>query len=196
MRLPPFHLDHWLAKHEFRTPPVRYNLASSTGPRWNLAELQALPHGELDLAQVPIVYAPPEGSRELREAIAAHHDVDPGPAPRRNPPRCGPCAMKRPITGQPGAIPDIRGLDTEIGEPKHAGIELERRWLVNPAARHDMRQPPHSIPRRPRESGDPACAFGRCARTKSEVPAFAGMTKSFGATDCSGRTERFGRVSA
>lgn len=77
MRLAPFLLDHWLTKNEFRTPPVRYNLASSTGPSWTLAELQALPRGELDLAHVPIRYAPPEGSRELREAIAAHHGVDP-----------------------------------------------------------------------------------------------------------------------
>lgn len=77
MHLPPFLLDHWLAKYEFRTPPVHYNLASSTGPHWTLAELQALSHGELDLAQLPISYAPPDGSRDLREAIAAHHGVDP-----------------------------------------------------------------------------------------------------------------------
>lgn len=77
MHLPPFLLDHWLAKYEFRTPPVRYNLASSTGPTWTLAELQALPHGGLDLAHVPISYAPPDGSRDLREAIAAHQGVDP-----------------------------------------------------------------------------------------------------------------------
>ena len=77
MHLPPFLLDQWLANHEFRTPPVRYNLASSTGPKWTLAELQALPHGELDLAHVPLGYAPPDGSRDLREAIAAHHGVDP-----------------------------------------------------------------------------------------------------------------------
>ena len=32
MKLPPFKLDLWLAAHEFATPPIRYNLASSTGP--------------------------------------------------------------------------------------------------------------------------------------------------------------------
>ena len=32
-------------------------------------------------------------------------------------------------------IPQIRGLDTETGEPKYARIELERRWLVDTAAR-------------------------------------------------------------
>lgn len=77
MHLPPFLLDQWLAKYEFRTPPVRYNLASSTGPHWTLAELQQLPVGTLDLTSVPIAYAPPDGARALREAIARHHDVDP-----------------------------------------------------------------------------------------------------------------------
>ena len=32
MKVPPFKLDLWLAAHEFATPPIRYNLASSTGP--------------------------------------------------------------------------------------------------------------------------------------------------------------------
>ena len=62
MDLPAFLLDQWLARYEFRTPPVRYNLASSTGPRWTIAELQRLSSGVLDLSQVPIGYAPPDGS--------------------------------------------------------------------------------------------------------------------------------------
>ncbi|HEY6816012.1 MAG TPA: hypothetical protein VI168_10775 [Croceibacterium sp.] len=32
-------------------------------------------------------------------------------------------------------IPQIRGLDSETGEPKYARLELERRWLVGQAAR-------------------------------------------------------------
>ena len=32
-------------------------------------------------------------------------------------------------------IPEIRGLDTETGDPKYARLELERRWLVDKAAR-------------------------------------------------------------
>jgi CYTH domain-containing protein len=32
-------------------------------------------------------------------------------------------------------IPVIRGLDTEMGDPKYARFELERRWLVDTAAR-------------------------------------------------------------
>src|SRR5262249_10678445 len=77
MELPPFLLDHWLAAHEFSVPPVRYNLASSTGPRWTVAELERLPVGRLDIATTPLGYAPPDGSRDLREAIAEHHAADP-----------------------------------------------------------------------------------------------------------------------
>ena len=32
-------------------------------------------------------------------------------------------------------IPEIRGLDTETGDPKYARIEFERRWLVDTVAR-------------------------------------------------------------
>jgi CYTH domain-containing protein len=32
-------------------------------------------------------------------------------------------------------IPEIRGLDTETGDPKYARTEFERRWLVDPTAR-------------------------------------------------------------
>ncbi len=77
MELPPFLLDQWLAKYEFRIPPVRYNLASSTGPHWTIDELQILPNGTLELSDLPIAYAPPDGARVLREAIARFHGVDP-----------------------------------------------------------------------------------------------------------------------
>ncbi len=77
MDLPPFLLDQWLARYEFRTPPVRYNLAASTGPHWTIGELQELPRGTLSLADLPIAYAPPDGARALREAIARLHEVDP-----------------------------------------------------------------------------------------------------------------------
>lgn len=77
MDLPPFLLDHWLAEYEFRTPPIRYNLAASTGPRWTIGELQDLPTGTLALADLPLAYAPPDGARALREAIARFHGVDP-----------------------------------------------------------------------------------------------------------------------
>src|SRR3990170_4832420 len=77
MELPPFLLDQWLAKYEFRTPPVSYNLAASTGPHWTIGELRKLPNGTLELTDVPIAYAPPDGARALREAIARFHGVDP-----------------------------------------------------------------------------------------------------------------------
>jgi len=77
MDLPPFLLDQWLAAYEFRTPPVRYNLASSTGPRWTLKALEGLDQTGWSLSEISIGYAPPDGSLDLRRAIADHHDVDP-----------------------------------------------------------------------------------------------------------------------
>jgi aspartate/methionine/tyrosine aminotransferase len=77
MDLPPFLLDHWLAQHEFCHPPIRYNLGSSTGPAWTLGALEALADGAPDLRQIPLTYGPPEGSLELRRAIAENHGADP-----------------------------------------------------------------------------------------------------------------------
>jgi aspartate/methionine/tyrosine aminotransferase len=76
MHVPPFLLDQWLAAHEFASPPIRYNLASSTGPTWTFAELVAL-DGRLTaaLGELKISYVPPEGSQELRQAIGQLHDV-------------------------------------------------------------------------------------------------------------------------
>jgi aspartate/methionine/tyrosine aminotransferase len=75
MKLPPFLLDHWLAAHEFADPPIRFNLASSTGPSWTLGELLAL-GGEgvrSELDALKLSYAPPQGGAKLRERIAALH---------------------------------------------------------------------------------------------------------------------------
>jgi aspartate/methionine/tyrosine aminotransferase len=86
MKVPPFKLDAWLMAHEFATPPIRYNIASSTGPLWTLAELDALggAHGAREnahllksLDHVPLSYAPPQGSKLLRERVAAMHSVGP-----------------------------------------------------------------------------------------------------------------------
>lgn len=60
MKLPPFLVDHWFAAHEFASPPIRFNLASSTGPAWMLSQLLALgddaARDELD--SIPLSYAP------------------------------------------------------------------------------------------------------------------------------------------
>ncbi len=78
MKVPPFKLDLWLAAHEFATPPIRYNLASSTGPSWTLGELMKLAGGDArSLDDVRLSYAPPQGTKLLRERIAAQHGVDP-----------------------------------------------------------------------------------------------------------------------
>ncbi len=75
--LPPFALDHWLSAHDFATPPIAYNLASSTGPRWSVADLCALGDAPLAIDDTILSYAPPEGGAPLRAAIAAFHDTDP-----------------------------------------------------------------------------------------------------------------------
>ncbi len=78
MKVPPFKLDHWLAVHEFADPPIRFNLASSTGPAWTLGEIGALGGGNVrKLDELRLSYAPPQGSKLLRERIAAVHGVDP-----------------------------------------------------------------------------------------------------------------------
>ncbi len=79
MKLPPFLLDHWLAAHEFADPPIRFNLASSTGPAWTLGALLGLADGETrrDIESLKLSYAPPQGGLRLRERIAAFHGVEP-----------------------------------------------------------------------------------------------------------------------
>jgi aspartate/methionine/tyrosine aminotransferase len=79
MRIPPFLLDQWLATYEFASPPIRYNLASSTGPRWTLGDLLSLGDGTVlqELGDLRLSYAPPQGAQALRKQVAALHDVDP-----------------------------------------------------------------------------------------------------------------------
>jgi aspartate/methionine/tyrosine aminotransferase len=76
VHLPPFALDHWLSAHDFATPPIDYNLASSTGPRWSVTQIAALGDTPLDLDDIVLSYAPPQGSAPLRDAIAAFHGTD------------------------------------------------------------------------------------------------------------------------
>ncbi|MGH2577780.1 MAG: pyridoxal phosphate-dependent aminotransferase, partial [Actinomycetota bacterium] len=73
MEMRPFLLDQWLSKHQFASPPIEYDLASSTGPRWTVRELLALVDDDVreSVFDRPLYYAPPEGGAELREAIAA-----------------------------------------------------------------------------------------------------------------------------
>jgi aspartate/methionine/tyrosine aminotransferase len=77
MDLPPFLLDHWLAKYAFASPPIKYDLASSTGPKWTVGELLSLGTEASRLDDVTVSYAPAEGSSALREAIGAFLGVDP-----------------------------------------------------------------------------------------------------------------------
>src|SRR5215467_13268772 len=79
MKLNPFLLDQWLNKYQFADPPVRYDLAASTGPTWTLKELTALfDDAERErLNDFALVYTPSAGTRELRAEVAAMQGVDP-----------------------------------------------------------------------------------------------------------------------
>ena len=78
MQLPPFLLEHWFARYEHATPPIRFNLGASTGPRWTLGELLALEDGFAEtLDELRMTYASSAGGRALREAIAGHTETDP-----------------------------------------------------------------------------------------------------------------------
>jgi len=78
MDLPPFLLDRFLATYEFASPPIRYNLAASTGPVWTLGELMGLGgDAQRELDELRLSYVPPQGTQPLRQRIADFHDVDP-----------------------------------------------------------------------------------------------------------------------
>jgi aspartate/methionine/tyrosine aminotransferase len=77
MELPPFLLDHWLSAYDFASPPIAFNLASSTGPRWSVDELTALGTQRPAILDTVLSYAPPEGDQDVREEVAGFHGVDP-----------------------------------------------------------------------------------------------------------------------
>lgn len=77
MDLQPYRLDHWLARYEASSPPIRFNLATSMGASWTVGELVSICGGIDELSRTTLGYAPPEGSFALREAIASQYDVDP-----------------------------------------------------------------------------------------------------------------------
>jgi aspartate/methionine/tyrosine aminotransferase len=72
MELPPFLLNDWLE----RARDLKLNLAGSAGPRWTMTELLAL-GGQLEMADLPLSYAPTAGAAALRAEVGAYHDVDP-----------------------------------------------------------------------------------------------------------------------
>jgi aspartate/methionine/tyrosine aminotransferase len=79
MNLTPFLLDHWLNHYHFADPPVRYDLASSTGPVWTVQELLDLLNEDQrrDLVDSRVLYCDASGATELRRAIADMQSVEP-----------------------------------------------------------------------------------------------------------------------
>jgi aspartate/methionine/tyrosine aminotransferase len=72
MRISPFLLDRWLSEYQFASPPIEFDLAASTGPRWTWDELlsQIAPGAVEALRDTGVSYGPAAGSPALREAIA------------------------------------------------------------------------------------------------------------------------------
>lgn len=79
MKLEPFLLERWAAKYRTASPPIRYDLAASTGPHWTVDEVLDL-GGEAAraaLGQLELKYAPASGTPGLRQAIADCYGCDP-----------------------------------------------------------------------------------------------------------------------
>jgi aspartate/methionine/tyrosine aminotransferase len=75
----PFLLDRWLNEHQFSTPPIEFDLAASTGPKWTWRELlsRVAPDTLERALDSSVSYGPATGSPELREAIAEMAGVSP-----------------------------------------------------------------------------------------------------------------------
>jgi selenocysteine lyase/cysteine desulfurase len=70
MKLERFLLDEWLDRYG---PSVRYDLAASTGPSWNLDDLRSFMTEEekVRLFGSPLSYCPGHGAESLRHEIAS-----------------------------------------------------------------------------------------------------------------------------
>lgn len=77
MKLPRFLLNDWLMAHEYSAPPIRYDLAASTGLPWTVGEVLSLGNGLAGFENIVVSYTHRQGHPVLREAIAAFHGVDP-----------------------------------------------------------------------------------------------------------------------
>ena len=77
MRVEPFLLDQWLELKFHADPPIRHDLASSTGPEWPLRELLDLagPKAMEELLDVKLLYSDAAGNPTLRREIAALEGV-------------------------------------------------------------------------------------------------------------------------
>lgn len=79
MEVTPFLLDRWLNEHQFSVPPIEFDLAASTGPKWSWRDLgsQLAPDALEAILDSSVSYGPATGSRALREAIAEMAEVSP-----------------------------------------------------------------------------------------------------------------------
>src|SRR5260370_39039706 len=77
MKLPPFLLDVWLNHYHFADPPIKYDLASSTGPVWTVQDVLDLLNEDqrAALSETRLLYCHASGTRDLRAAIADMQSV-------------------------------------------------------------------------------------------------------------------------
>ena len=80
MQVSPFLLDRWLNEHQFAVPPIEFDLAASTGPRWTWSDLISTlaPDAMDQILDRSASYAPATGTWALRQAIADMAEVSPG----------------------------------------------------------------------------------------------------------------------
>jgi len=79
MNLKPFLLDHWLNHYHFADPPIKYDLASSTGPVWTMQQILDLMDDDerRQLSEARLLYCHASGTTKLRQAISDMHGVEP-----------------------------------------------------------------------------------------------------------------------
>src|SRR5882672_4931517 len=77
MQIPEFMLDQWLNEYHFSAKPLEFDLASSTGPHWRLADILGLlgPDERSRLFETELVYSAASGSDRLRQAVAEMQGV-------------------------------------------------------------------------------------------------------------------------
>ena len=138
MKIAQFRLDRWLNEHQFATPPIEFDLAASTGPKWTWGELvsRLVPDAFGQMHDRAVFYAPAAGSWSLRESIAEMAGVSPdevivvtGASEA--------LWMLMLVAAQPGGnvlLPDP-GFPTFDEIPRHLGLEA-RHYYVRPSAQN------------------------------------------------------------
>ena len=108
MELPPFLLDHWIAAHEFASPPIPLTSPSSTGPRWTSSEVLALDGGHA-LRRIAVsrsaMRRPTAAAPCARQSLHSPTSIRTGSSSRPAPPRVFRCCFASPHTRRQRRLP-------------------------------------------------------------------------------------------